>query len=165
MENVLAVSTDPADCLFLTEDQVQRIVRQQEVATRLDYAERIPLAGNVTADHEALFLRALDNILATEFALLTFAQIIYGLPIADVAYDRVDGCFWPEDGRPLEQHEELCPGAMDKARELQKTWEPSSFVFNPEVRHDVLTGHHVCMVISWPESYGPPGTLTSKASS
>ena len=36
------------------------------------------------------------------------ARTIYGLPIADVAYDRVDGFFWPEDGHLLEQQEEFC---------------------------------------------------------
>lgn len=135
MENVLTASADPADCILLTEDQVQWIAKQQKIAAGLDYTERIPLYGNAPPEHESLFLRALNNILATELAVLTFAQIIDGLPIADVAYDRVDEAFWPEDGHSLEEHEELCPGAMDKARELRTTWEPSSLVFSPKVRH------------------------------
>lgn len=164
MEDVLIDPADPADCLLLTEDQVRRIVKQQKIAAQLDYAEQIPLYGNASREHEALFLRALNNVLATEFTILTFAQIIDGLPIANVAYDRVDECFWPEDGHPLEEHEELCPGAMDKARELRKTWVPSSLVFNPKVSYALLTGLDV-WVIPWPENRRRSVTLTSKTSS
>ena len=117
--------------VFFTEDQIERIAAQQRDAARRDYRERITLGDRLSPGHSRIFLRALNNVLATDLALFTFAQIVDGLPIADVGWDRRDHTLLGD--HPLDEHEELCPGALEKARELQQIWEPSTLKFNPQV--------------------------------
>lgn len=131
MEQILGASANPPHDL-LTDEQVEHIGSLQREAALRDYRERIP-PGNLDSEHNQIFAHALGKVLNTDLALLTFAQIIDGLPITDVALDRVDECYWPEDGHPVEDHEELCPGALDKARELRKTWGSSMLRFSPKV--------------------------------
>ena len=44
----------------------------------------------VALEHITIFVCALDNILSSVLALLTLAQIVGGLPIAGVVFDRAD---------------------------------------------------------------------------
>jgi hypothetical protein len=82
-------------------------------------------------------IRAIDNVLATDEAILTYAQIIDGLPTADVSYDRrVTGI---HGNHPIDEHEELCPGALDKARELCPQWDPAMLAFSPRVSWSICT--------------------------
>ncbi|CZR47730.1 uncharacterized protein FPRO_13397 [Fusarium proliferatum ET1] len=56
---------------------------------------------------------ALRNVLNTDIALTTFAQIIDGLPTADVAWDRYSATY--ESSHPIINHKTLCEGAFEKA--------------------------------------------------
>lgn len=131
MESILGTVYTARGRLLFTEDQVDRIAALQRDAARRDYRERVTLEGRVTPGHNRVFVRALNNVLATDLALFTFAQIVDGLPIADVGWDR--RLHMLQGDHPLDEHEELCPGALEKARELQKNWEPSMLKFNPQV--------------------------------
>lgn len=131
MERVLGTSGTRRGRIGLTEEQVERIAELQRDAARRDYYDRITLDDNLATEHREVFIRALKNVLATELALFTFAQIIDGLPVADVGFDRRDHGL--RGDHPLDEHEELCAGAMEKARELEKVWDPSTLKFNPEV--------------------------------
>ncbi|KAK4215375.1 hypothetical protein QBC37DRAFT_281739 [Rhypophila decipiens] len=97
---------------------------------RADHKARIPI-NKLDTVHRDVLIRAINNVLATEHAIFTYAQIIDGLPIADVAWDRRNPGLWGD--HPLEDHEELCPGALDKAREVCPKWEPSMLSFDPKV--------------------------------
>ena len=131
MENVLTTSGVLETRAGLTEEQVERIAAEQREAARLDYRERVTLEDRVSPEHYVIFTRALKNVLATELALFTFAQIIDGLPIADVGFDRRDHGL--SGDHPLDEHVELCPGALDMARELGGAWGPSTLKFHPKV--------------------------------
>lgn len=100
------------------------------------FASRVGLVSRVSLDRFTVFRRAVTNVLSTDLAVETFAQIIDGLPIADVAWDSrrpsVSG------NHPLDEHEELCPGTMDKARELRDGWDPALLKFDPKVRPALL---------------------------
>lgn len=114
----------------LTDDDLVVITEELSLMARRKHHSRIHV-DSLDAEHRRIFVRAIENILSTELAIFTYAQIIDGLPIADVAYDRrFPGLF---GDHPIEEHEELCPGALDKARELCKDWSPDAFLFNPEV--------------------------------
>ncbi|OTA98491.1 hypothetical protein M426DRAFT_17356 [Hypoxylon sp. CI-4A] len=69
--------------------------------------------------HDA-FGRAVGNILSTEIALETYAQIIDGLPLSDVAWDRYRHKLHPK--HPIDSHRELCPGALEKAEEMREVF-------------------------------------------
>ncbi|KAI1009026.1 hypothetical protein LB504_001885 [Fusarium proliferatum] len=57
---------------------------------------------------------ALRNVLNTDIALMTFAQIIDGLPTADVVWDRYSATYEPS--HPIINHKTLCEGALEKAK-------------------------------------------------
>lgn len=113
-------------------DDMPAIVEKLRIKARADYNACVP-ANPLDKEHRSVLIRAINNVLSTEEAILTYAQIIDGLPIAHVAWNkRVPGLYGEH---PLEEHEELCPGAMDKAREVcpQRTTEMLSF--DPNLVH------------------------------
>lgn len=60
---------------------------------------------------------AMRNVLSTKLAQFTYAQIIDGLPIEDVAWDqRIPAVY---GNHPIEHHPELCPGALEFALEYK----------------------------------------------
>lgn len=87
---------------------------------------------DLDGEHRQLLVRAITRVLSTPLAEITYAQIIDGLPIADVAYESRDQ---PYDGHPMEHaHEELCPGMLDKAREFRDDFRPEVLKFDSKVR-------------------------------
>jgi hypothetical protein len=98
---------------------------------------RVPFDA-ITSDHHRKVLdRAIMNILSTELAIFTYAQIIDGLPIADIAWDRRLPGIMGE--HIIDEHETLCPGALEKAQEYYGNLKPSRLMFDPEVgRHQQL---------------------------
>lgn len=98
---------------------------------KASFPNRVSLIAHVDRERYAVFTRAMSNVLSTDISLETYAQIIDGLPIADVAWDRrTTGLF---GDHPLDEHEQLCPGAVDKALELRDNWDPAVLRFNPKV--------------------------------
>ena len=92
---------------------------------------RVPPDTILDAEHQAVLVRAIRNVLAVEEAVFTFAQIIDGLPTGDVAWDRMSHHLTGD--HPLDEHEELCPGAMDKACELCGRWRTEMLAFDPRL--------------------------------
>lgn len=89
--------------------------RMRETA-RSVHSQRIPF-DSIEGKHRDILAQTIKNTIATELAIFTYAQIVDGLPTADVAWDRrypgLHGDHIIDD-----MHEELCPGAMEKAREF-----------------------------------------------
>lgn len=75
--------------------------------------------GDVLDDlHRALLQRALQNVLHTEIAATTYAQIIDGLPLKNVALATA-GLLWEST---LNSHERLCAGALDRAIQFRRSF-------------------------------------------
>lgn len=87
--------------------------------------------NNDHSEHYEVFARAIFNLLSTELALFTFAQIIDGLPTSDVAWD----CRYSDlvGAHPIEQHEDICPGVLDGARGFRRDFNPRILSFDPRV--------------------------------
>ncbi|KAK4222242.1 hypothetical protein QBC38DRAFT_88015 [Podospora fimiseda] len=100
-------------------------LRQQAHA---EYKARVP-PTQLDQDHRDALIRAINNILSIEIALTTFAQIIDGLPTANVGLDQRLTHLW--DDHPVEFHEELCTGALDKAKEVCPRWNLEILAFKP----------------------------------
>ncbi|KAK4106821.1 hypothetical protein N658DRAFT_563552 [Parathielavia hyrcaniae] len=87
--------------------------------------------GDLDGEHRQLLVRAISSILSTELAETTYAQIIDGLPIADVAYDSHNP---PYGAHPVDEaHGELCPGMIDKARGFCREFN-RTLTFNSQTR-------------------------------
>ena len=96
----------------------------------------------------AAFSRAITNTLATDIAEETFAQILDGLPTAHVALDA--GSDPLPDQHPLfHAHEELCPGFLEKIRELRRQFDPETLQLEATVRSLSPTlAHGVSLLIA-----------------
>lgn len=68
--------------------------------------------------YQRAFERAATNILSTPIAEEIFTQIVNGLPLRSVAIGTQNHRVLRGD--PIEKHDEMCPGAIEKAREFQK---------------------------------------------
>ncbi|KAH7245733.1 hypothetical protein BKA59DRAFT_174148 [Fusarium tricinctum] len=71
-------------------------------------------------DRGQILDRAVTNVLGTEVALLTYAQILDGLPTEQSLLDSTDVCTRCKDHPVLAmKHNEICPGFVEKAREFR----------------------------------------------
>ncbi|KAK4202609.1 hypothetical protein QBC40DRAFT_41203 [Triangularia verruculosa] len=93
-------------------------------------AARIPYNDD-SSEHHAIFSRAVANVLSTELALFTYAQIIDGLPTDEVAYDRRSPGL--HGNHPIEHHVDLCPGALERASEFRASFDPAILSFDPKL--------------------------------
>lgn len=71
------------------------------------------------APHQRYFSRAISNILKTDIAEITFAQIIDGLPLYDVVNETRHGVYSSYIGDAVLGHHVLCPGALGKTRSFR----------------------------------------------
>lgn len=95
-----------------------------------------PLMASVESlepNHKAHLVNAVMNVLSTDIAKETLAQIVDGAPIASVEQDRYGGSELPSLHPLYERHQNLCPGAMDRLLELSAQFRPDSLKLAAEV--------------------------------
>lgn len=85
-------------------------------------------------EHRDVLRRAVLNILSTNIAEITFAQIIDGLPLADVALDSSSSVL-PDEHPIYDAHPELCSGVLQKTREFRDQFDPDSLSLDVTVCH------------------------------
>lgn len=116
----------------MDDEVLEQLVNRMRLAALYAHNHRVLIGTIKSQEHLDILERAISNVLSTELAIFTCAQLLDGLPIADVAFDRrftgIEGEHIIED-----VHENLCPGALEKARELYRDWDPSTLKFNPKV--------------------------------
>ncbi|KAH6876355.1 hypothetical protein B0T10DRAFT_610361 [Thelonectria olida] len=78
-------------------------------------------ADRLDAIHLQALARALRNLLQSDLALITYAQILDGLPTSDTAWDQYGSKYDPD--HPVNQHEELCPGSLEMARKFREEFD------------------------------------------
>jgi len=85
------------------------------------------------APHRDVLLRAIANVLSSPIAKQTYAQIVDGLPLANVALDLYTGSLC--HGHPLlDEHKELCPGVAEEAQKLCSVLDTSTLSMPSQVR-------------------------------
>ncbi|KAL2140524.1 hypothetical protein VTI28DRAFT_3728 [Corynascus sepedonium] len=100
------------------------------------YAEydQLPIE-KLRTPHREILTRAIANVVASPIARQTFAQIVDGLPLSDVACDSFSGClcsFHPL----LNEHKELCPGVAEEAQKLCSSFDTSTLLMSSKLLHD-----------------------------
>jgi len=113
-----------------TSEDLDVIVAKLQQQAHDEHKARIS-PSKLNDPHRHALVQAINNVLSTEIALDTYAQIIDGLPTAEVGFDRRSHHIW--DGHAVDEHVELCPGAMEKAREFCPKWHLDMLAFNPQV--------------------------------
>lgn len=104
-------------------------------ATSSDESEQLASLGLLDAEHVTAFRRALDNVLLTEVAENTYAEIIDGLPTRESWRD-----FNPwRPGHPVDdlKHDKLCAGSREKAREFRSDFDIYRLSFPAWVRKHI----------------------------
>jgi hypothetical protein len=95
---------------------------------------RASVESSLNGTHRDIFNRAISNVLSTDIAEITYAQIIDGLPLADVVQDTANGGL--PDAHPIhDAHSELCPGVLEKARAYREAFEPGTLHLDASVRN------------------------------
>jgi hypothetical protein len=91
--------------------------------------------GVLETEHQKVLVRSLMRVFETDVAERTFAEIIDGLTTIESYQD----FHWPQEGHPATQHLELCPGMIEKARQLRSDLPVTSLTFPlPVSPHDTL---------------------------
>lgn len=113
-------------------EELQAHTEKLRVAARAAHDQRVPFRSISSVHHRLVLDRAIKNVLSTELAQFTYAQIIDGLPTGDVSWDcRYCGAFGEH---PIDsEHEKLCPGALEKAREYYEQWNSEILMFEAKV--------------------------------
>lgn len=81
--------------------------------------------------HCSALQRAINNLLDTNLAFATYAQIIDGMPTEDVAWDRTTHRL--QTSHPLVDHSKLCPGVADKLDAIKADFQIDSLKFDHRV--------------------------------
>lgn len=86
----------------------------------------------LNGSHRELLERGISRVLTTNIAEITYAQIIDGLPLAEVANDT--GQSKPQGRHPInEAHKHLCPGVLDKTQEFRDKFSPTILHYDSRV--------------------------------
>ncbi|KAF5024407.1 hypothetical protein F66182_3493 [Fusarium sp. NRRL 66182] len=109
-------------------DKIESCTENLRRAALAAYESRVLFSAISSEHHQGVLGRAIESVLSTDLAQFTYAQIIDGLPIADVAWDRRLPGIMGE--HIIDDHEALCPGALEKAREYYEEWSPKDLKFD-----------------------------------
>ena len=93
----------------------------------------------LSLEHLDAFKKAAVNVLSTQLAEFTFAQIFDGLPTLPsfVEFHSLRNC----DGHPATQHETLCDGSVKRFQAFRSAFDPLSLKFSPSVSLTYVNGH------------------------
>ena len=118
--------------------EVQRLLNERAERERNSYSpppQSGPHASLDILDDERMqtFRRALQNILSTEIAEFTYAQLLDGLP----TQESLKESYPPMRDHPVHElgHTTVCDGSLEKARELRSNIVFSDFSFDLHVRY------------------------------
>ena len=97
-------------------------------------SRQLPISTITVTHHRELLIRAVANVTSSPVAKQTYAQIIDGLPLSEVADDGFDGCSCP--GHPLDpDHTQLCPGVAEEAEALCSRFDANALLMPSQVRN------------------------------
>lgn len=89
-------------------------------------------AAVLDPEHYHPLISAIRNLLSTDLAAITFAQLIDGLPLVDTVWDMRGSLLL--QGHPLINHDHLCDGAMEQLKAFRDVSEPDALTFDSRVR-------------------------------
>ncbi|KAK8030214.1 hypothetical protein PG993_011505 [Apiospora rasikravindrae] len=103
----------------------------------------------LNGEHRDLLTRAIGRVVSTEIAEVTYAQLLDGLPLAEVAFE---SNYDPlHNKHPIRQvHQQLCPGIMEEARKFRDEFKLETLQFDAKVRchSNSCFCYHYCHLFS-----------------
>ncbi|KAH9991313.1 hypothetical protein F4779DRAFT_249005 [Xylariaceae sp. FL0662B] len=99
--------------------------------------QRISLARLEEGPHRNILDRAIRNVLSTDISEITLAQIVDGLPLSEIERDTYTGHGYLTADHPLHQkHKQLCPGVLEKTRQLYSDFNIDSLQISTKLLHE-----------------------------
>lgn len=96
--------------------------------------QQVSFASLEEDPHRDVFSRAIRNVLSTYISEITLAQIFDGLPLSKVERDTYTSSGYLIGSHPLHQeHQQLCPGVLEKARQFYADFDISSLRISSKV--------------------------------
>lgn len=118
---------------------MRALIEDYEIPPMPDMAARGPdvteswiSIENIDSDHLAALTQALSNVISTELAEFTYAQIVDGLPTRE-SFAEFRSFYPAGDEHPAYRHQHLCDGALDIARQFRSELSPLALRFDPHV--------------------------------
>ncbi|OAA47844.1 hypothetical protein NOR_02334 [Metarhizium rileyi] len=102
--------------------------------------------STLSPDHYATFKQALSNILHTDLAELTMAQLVDGLPTISV-YLEGYAARKQLGPHPIKSHERLCDGALERTKQFCDNFDPSTLEFKSSLMQSFQD--YIDSVVSW----------------
>ncbi|AEO58342.1 hypothetical protein MYCTH_80161 [Thermothelomyces thermophilus ATCC 42464] len=97
-----------------------------------------PVSG-LPQRHRDVFERALRRVLSTELAQVTYAQIIDGFPLVEVAGDMAGWGIDREHPVFRDNHDKLCPGAWERMAEFHSSFSIDVLSMDEKLLHSYVT--------------------------
>ena len=88
--------------------------------------------------HRLPIVKAVTNILATEIAAETYAQIVDGLPLAKTYLEAYSDPLFSKEEHPASRHTELCPGVLEELAEIWESFDVEELHFNSRVSAQLI---------------------------
>ncbi len=73
-------------------------------------------------EHYHILVRAIQNVLSTELAELTMAELVDGLPLASTGWGAAGNLLCRD--HPLNEHKTFCDGVIDQTRAFRDAFDP-----------------------------------------
>jgi hypothetical protein len=86
------------------------------------------------AEHYYPLARAISNVLSTDIAKSTFAQIVDGEPLFATVAEYYINPLCDAKPHPISSHTELCHGVLERAEEFRSQFDLSSMRLDSQVR-------------------------------
>lgn len=103
------------------------------MSSRIQYPSKVSVQL-LGPDHYEPLVGAIRNVLSSDLAELTLAQLIDGLPLIDTVWDMKGALI--RRGHPLISHNALCEGAMEQANMFRDTFDPAALqLYSPVFAH------------------------------
>lgn len=119
-----------------------RRTRERDTQSQEAGLQRLSVASLGTGPHYDIFVRAIKHVLSTEISEITLAQIVDGLPLSAVERDTYTSSGYLCGDHPLhEKHQQLCPGVLEKARQLYAEFDINSLQLSSNVSRRKQLSH------------------------
>lgn len=94
-------------------------------------------AEHLSQEHRDVLSRAIRNVLSTSSAEVAYAQIIDGAPLSET-YKDVYGPVYPLKHPVKTEHLRLCPGVLEKTRQIRDSFDLNELKFETKVGDRLL---------------------------
>jgi hypothetical protein len=104
----------------------------------LDVQPRKMSTEDLSLEHRGVLSRTIRNVLSTPSAEVAYAQIVDGAPLSE-PYNDVHGLVYPLNHPVKTEHLKLCPGVLQRTRQIRDLFDLNEFKFETKVEGSLVS--------------------------